>query len=321
MDDKGTTMIVLWNGLGKQSQEAAARAVCTAKKMQLELAKMDTSISIGIATGQVFAGVVGATGGRREFSILGDGVNLSARLMQAACKSDKSKIFIDELTAVSASNRVGTVFNAKLSVKGKKDPVNSYNPVDDVKKYNDLVAKRLSQDDFRYLMIQVQSSLDDILIHRMCSDIEAGLKLRQAMGKLSPKESPRGRIPTLHWAKISSHQQQVATLEEFIKNSKEVTQQISTVVIISGPRGSGKSSLLRLTLEKVRENPDIPYYLIYSSIEPNHYYETFDGLTSLYFKLMQVARITRKSFNQADEEIIKQLVSDNSFMVSDAKRV
>ena len=153
MDDKGTTMIVLWNGLGKQSQEAAARAICTAKKIHLELAKMNTSISIGIATGQVFSGVVGATGGRREFSILGDGVNLSARLMQAACKSEKSKIIIDELTSVSASNRVGTVFNEKLTVKGKKDPVNSYNPRDDTKKLNDLVEKRLSQDDYKYLMV------------------------------------------------------------------------------------------------------------------------------------------------------------------------
>lgn len=36
---------------------------------------------IGIATGVVFTGVVGTSGSRREYSILGDSVNLAARLM------------------------------------------------------------------------------------------------------------------------------------------------------------------------------------------------------------------------------------------------
>jgi len=41
--------------------------------------------SIGVGTGLVFAGVVGTSGNRREYSVLGDSVNLSARMMQKAC--------------------------------------------------------------------------------------------------------------------------------------------------------------------------------------------------------------------------------------------
>jgi class 3 adenylate cyclase len=40
--------------------------------------------SVGVTTGVVFCGVVGATM-RKEYTVLGDTVNLSARLMQYAC--------------------------------------------------------------------------------------------------------------------------------------------------------------------------------------------------------------------------------------------
>jgi len=50
--------------------------------MRRELYKIEgTWCNIGIATGDVFSGVVGTSGSRKEFSVLGDTVNLSARIM------------------------------------------------------------------------------------------------------------------------------------------------------------------------------------------------------------------------------------------------
>jgi len=42
----------------------------------------------------VFSGVVGTSGGRKEFSVLGDVVNVAARIMGQS-KKDKGKIYID----------------------------------------------------------------------------------------------------------------------------------------------------------------------------------------------------------------------------------
>lgn len=36
---------------------------------------------MGIATGTIFAGVIGTSGSRREYSVLGDNVKLASKLM------------------------------------------------------------------------------------------------------------------------------------------------------------------------------------------------------------------------------------------------
>lgn len=102
MDDKGSTLIVVFGLPPMAHQDDPIRALATAACLRAELANINCKCNIGIATGMVFAGVVGTSGSRREYSVLGDSVNLSARLMQAACSDPEKKIIIDEPTASEA---------------------------------------------------------------------------------------------------------------------------------------------------------------------------------------------------------------------------
>lgn len=100
--------------------------------------------SVGVTSGMVFCGLLGSSGTRREFSVLGDTVNLSARLMQAAGSSSEhgnfylyclllSKgvgILCDRATRLSCKNERRFIFGAlpELKVKGKAEPVSVYCP-------------------------------------------------------------------------------------------------------------------------------------------------------------------------------------------------
>lgn len=81
MDDKGSTLIVVFGLPPLSHQDDPIRAVLTGFSLLRELAVINCRCSVGIATGTVYAGVIGTSGSRREYSVLGDSVNLSARLM------------------------------------------------------------------------------------------------------------------------------------------------------------------------------------------------------------------------------------------------
>lgn len=82
MDDKGSTLICVWGLCPMAHTDDAQRAIFTAMNMRRELMKIEnTTVNVGIATGDVFSGVVGTSGSRKEFSTLGDTVNLAARIM------------------------------------------------------------------------------------------------------------------------------------------------------------------------------------------------------------------------------------------------
>lgn len=82
MDDKGSTLICIWGLCPLAHTDDAQRAILTAFNLRRALGKIDkTWCNVGIASGDVFSGVVGTSGSRKEFSVLGDVVNLAARIM------------------------------------------------------------------------------------------------------------------------------------------------------------------------------------------------------------------------------------------------
>lgn len=82
MDDKGSTLICLWGLTPMAHDDDASRAILTAIAMNNELMKIDNTLcKVGISSGEMFTGIVGTSGGRKEFSVLGDVANLAARIM------------------------------------------------------------------------------------------------------------------------------------------------------------------------------------------------------------------------------------------------
>ena len=83
MDDKGTALVAAFGVPPFTHEDDAARAVQAAVTIAADLRALGLATGIGIASGPAFCGPVG-NASRRDFAMLGQHVNLAARLMQAA---------------------------------------------------------------------------------------------------------------------------------------------------------------------------------------------------------------------------------------------
>lgn len=127
VDDKGISLVAALGLPPLAHEDDAARAVQAALAMQAELRHLGLRSAIGVTTGQAFCGSIGHAV-RREYTMLGDVVNLAARLMQAA----PGDILCDAVTCQAAQAQVPLLaFEAlpAIQVKGKAEPVAVYRPL------------------------------------------------------------------------------------------------------------------------------------------------------------------------------------------------
>lgn len=87
--------------------------------------ELGIATSVGVTSGTAFCGLVGSRA-RREYSVLGDVVNLSARLMQSA----NGGILCDRSTYLAAQGEKRISFESldEIKVKGKSEPIQIYSP-------------------------------------------------------------------------------------------------------------------------------------------------------------------------------------------------
>lgn len=132
MDDKGSTMICIWGLSPYAHLNDAERAILTSFNLVKALSKIkDTYCNIGISSGECFQGIVGTSGTRKELSVLGDVVNLAARIM-GSCKSMnlKNAIKCDLNTRMLVGNKLEFVYLGHSEMKGKSISIPIFKPLD-----------------------------------------------------------------------------------------------------------------------------------------------------------------------------------------------
>lgn len=143
VDDKGVTLIAAFGLPPLSHEDDPIRGVQAALDIQRQLGELELASAIGITTGRAFCGSVG-NDQRREYTMIGDVINLAARLMQAAegdilCDAatyhgTQSSAALELMLGVDldGSGAIGDVpyFESlpPLMVKGKSQPIQVFRP-------------------------------------------------------------------------------------------------------------------------------------------------------------------------------------------------
>jgi class 3 adenylate cyclase/tetratricopeptide (TPR) repeat protein len=117
-DDKGILFACVFGLPPLSHEDDAERAPRAALAMSEALRAQGLGHGIGITTGRVFCGTYGASP-RGEYTVLGDVVNMAARLMQRAAGG----VLCDEATARAARGRVEVEALPPVRMKGKSAPM------------------------------------------------------------------------------------------------------------------------------------------------------------------------------------------------------
>lgn len=123
VDDKGTTLLAALGLPPMAHGDDAVRAVQAMQDVQIELRSQGVRTGIGIASGTAFCGSIGMED-RREYTLVGDVVNLAARLMQIA----QGTIICDRETYENARSHLIFEVLSPVHVKGKSNLIKIYSP-------------------------------------------------------------------------------------------------------------------------------------------------------------------------------------------------
>jgi class 3 adenylate cyclase/predicted ATPase len=124
VDDKGTVLIAVFGAPTIAHEEDTLLAVRSALDLTNTYRQTPLQVAAGVATGHVFAGPVGSET-RREYMVVGDTVNLAARLMGQA---GAGGILCDFGTFVQTRRRMTYESLPPVRVKGKAGLVRVYRP-------------------------------------------------------------------------------------------------------------------------------------------------------------------------------------------------
>ncbi|GFE53942.1 hypothetical protein BaOVIS_013460 [Babesia ovis] len=133
VDDKGVVILLFMGFPPVYHTDDPVRAIFVGLKIAHDCGKIGLKPGVGITTGKVWCGTMG-NDIRREYTCLGDYVNLAARLMAKAALSDQHRIIVDENTAKEAGNILEFIALESVKLKGKEAWVKVFTPTGKIRK-------------------------------------------------------------------------------------------------------------------------------------------------------------------------------------------
>mmetsp|Transcript_11517 Transcript_11517/g.26706 ORF Transcript_11517/g.26706 Transcript_11517/m.26706 type:complete len:1237 (-) Transcript_11517:56-3766(-) len=127
IDDKGMLFLLVYGLPPLVHPDDPTRAVLTALELVEVMKNHSVTGHFGVTTGRSYCGGCGSAK-RMEYTVLGDCVNIAARLMSHAAPNS---ILADEETQARASTRGEVAFQKlpPIKVKGKADPIPIFEPM------------------------------------------------------------------------------------------------------------------------------------------------------------------------------------------------
>ncbi|MCB8942374.1 MAG: tetratricopeptide repeat protein [Ardenticatenaceae bacterium] len=131
VDDKGLTLLAALGLPPLAHEDDAVLAVQAARALYTALTELGFPCAAGVTTGRAFCGTIGNST-RREYTMIGDVVNMAARLMQNAVAHTPPgdvPILCDEVTFEEAKSRLHFATLEPIPIKGKQGLVPVYRPL------------------------------------------------------------------------------------------------------------------------------------------------------------------------------------------------
>jgi len=138
VDDKGITIVAAFGLPPLSHEDDPLRGVQAALMIRKELINLNVRSYIGVTTGRIFCGSIGNSN-RREYTIIGNIVNMSARLMAAASRQiglierEGIPILCDRATYDSSKDEIEFESLPPQQVKGRTEAVEVFHPLEQKK--------------------------------------------------------------------------------------------------------------------------------------------------------------------------------------------
>eukprot|EP00398_MALV-I-01_sp_L67-1_P000960 gene960-885_t len=125
VDDKGITLLVVFGLPPLPHSDDPLRALLAGLRIVDKLKEFHPEVKVGVATDRVWCGVVGDNW-RREYTVIGNAVNLCARLMGA---KDNNDLLCDKNTYEKVKKRIEMQELEPIELKGMSEKVPIYRTI------------------------------------------------------------------------------------------------------------------------------------------------------------------------------------------------